>query len=63
MLLQLAISTAMVILTVIIHGLGLSLLAKMVRIEFHEERVHHPRHRDLGLAHADSLFVMQRLRS
>jgi Ion channel len=41
MLLQLAISTAMVILTVIIHGLGLSLLAKMVRIEFHEERVHH----------------------
>ncbi|RDV07625.1 two pore domain potassium channel family protein [Sphingorhabdus pulchriflava] len=41
MLLQLAISTAMVILTVIIHGLGLSLLAKMVRIEFHEERVRH----------------------
>ena len=41
MLLQLAISTAMVILTVIIHGLGLSLLAKMVRIEFHEERAHH----------------------
>ena len=41
MLLQLAISTAMVILTVIIHGLGLSLLAKMVRIEFHEERSHH----------------------
>lgn len=41
MLLHLAISTGMVIVTVIAHGLGLNLLSRMVRIEAHEERVHH----------------------
>lgn len=41
MLLHLAISTAMVIVTVILHGLGLNLLSRMVRIEAHEERTHH----------------------
>jgi hypothetical protein len=41
MLLHLAISTAMVIVTVILHGMGLNLLSRMVRIEAHEERAHH----------------------
>lgn len=39
--LQLAISTAMVLLTVAVHGLGLALLARAVVGERHEERVHH----------------------
>jgi Ion channel len=41
MLLHLTVSTAMVILTVIVHGLGLSLLARVVRLELREERAHH----------------------
>jgi hypothetical protein len=41
MLAQLAISTLMGIITVVIHGLGLNLLTRMVRKEFHEEKVHH----------------------
>ena len=41
LLLQLAISTAMVLVTVAIHGLGLTLLAPAVAGEQHEERVHH----------------------
>ena len=41
LLLQLAISTAMVMVTVAIHGLGLALLARAVVGERREERVHH----------------------
>ena len=41
LLLQLAISTAMVLATVAIHGLGLALLARGVAGEQREERVHH----------------------
>lgn len=41
MLIHLAISTAMVVVTVIMHGLGLSLLSRMVRDELREERAHH----------------------
>ena len=41
LLLQLVISTAMVLVTVAIHGLGLTLLARAVAGEQHEERVHH----------------------
>ena len=41
MLFYLAISTMMVFLTVTIHGLGLNVLAHVIRSEEHEERVHH----------------------
>ena len=41
LLLQLLVSTAMVIVTVATHGLGLALLARAVSGERHEERVHH----------------------
>ena len=41
LLLQLVISTAMVILTVATHGLGLALLARGVSGERHAEEVHH----------------------
>jgi hypothetical protein len=41
MLLQLAVSTLMVVVTVIAHGLGLTLLSRMVRIELREEMAHH----------------------
>lgn len=41
LLLQLLISTAMVLITVAFHGLGLALLARGVAGERHEEKVHH----------------------
>ena len=41
LLFQLVISTAMVLVTVAAHGLGLALLARVVAGERHEERVHH----------------------
>lgn len=41
LLLQLVISTAMVLVTAAVHGLGLALLARVVAGERHEERVHH----------------------
>ena len=41
LLLQLAISTAMVMVTVMTHGLGLALLARSVATEQQEEKVHH----------------------
>ena len=41
LLLQLAISTAMVMATVMTHGLGLALLARAVATEQQEEKVHH----------------------
>jgi hypothetical protein len=41
MLFYLAISTLMVLATVVIHGVGLSLLARIVRAEAQEERLHH----------------------
>lgn len=41
LLLQLAISTAMVMITVATHGLGLALLARAVASEREEEKIHH----------------------
>jgi uncharacterized membrane protein YoaT (DUF817 family) len=41
MILQLLVATAMVILTVIIHGAGLVLLARFMQKELAEERAHH----------------------
>jgi hypothetical protein len=41
MILQLAVSTVMVILTVIIHGAGLALLGKVMQKELADERAHH----------------------
>ena len=41
LLIQLALSTAMVLLTVAWHGAGLALLARAVSGERHEERSHH----------------------
>lgn len=41
LLLQLAISTAMVMVTVMIHGLGLALLGRAVAGERQEEKIHH----------------------
>ena len=41
LLLQLAISTAMVMVTVAIHGLGLALLARAVASDREEEMIHH----------------------
>ena len=41
LLLQLAISTAMVMVTVMIHGLGLALLGRAVADEREEEKLHH----------------------
>jgi hypothetical protein len=41
MLLHLAVSTLMVIVTVIVHGLGLTLLSRMVRFELREEMAQH----------------------
>ena len=38
---QLAIATGMVLLTVMIHGAGLMLLMRLLRIELHEEAVMH----------------------
>lgn len=40
-MLQLAISTAMVMITVATHGLGLALLARAVASEREEEKIHH----------------------
>jgi Ion channel len=41
MILQLIVATAMVLLTVIIHGAGLALLGKLLQQELAEERAHH----------------------
>ena len=41
MIIQLAVSTAMVVLTVIFHGAGLAVLGRMLRGEVHMERSHH----------------------
>ena len=41
LLLQLAISTAMVMITVVTHGVGLAILSRAVAGERHEEKVHH----------------------
>jgi hypothetical protein len=41
MILQLAVSTIMVLLTVVIHGGGLAILGRMLRGEVHAERAHH----------------------
>ena len=41
MILQLAVSTIMVLLTVVIHGGGLAILGRMLRGEVQAERVHH----------------------
>ena len=41
LLLQLVLSTGMVLATVAIHGLGLALLALVVAGERHEEQIHH----------------------
>jgi Ion channel len=38
---ELALSTAMVLVTVAIHGFGLNLLAKLLRVEVFEESIHH----------------------
>lgn len=63
LLLQLAISTAMVIVTVAMHGLGLALLARAVAGESQVERVHHlpplsPRGAVFTLVTVLSLFVL-----
>ena len=41
MILQLAVSTIMVLLTVVIHGGGLAILGRMLRGEVQAERAHH----------------------
>ena len=41
MILQLAVSTFMVLLTVVIHGGGLAILGRMLRGEVQVERAHH----------------------
>lgn len=41
MIVQLAVATVMVLLTVIIHGGGLAILGRMLRGEVHTERAHH----------------------
>lgn len=41
MIIQLAVSTAMVVLTVIFHGVGLAVLGRMLRGEVQMERSHH----------------------
>ncbi len=43
MILQLALSTMMVLITAITHGLGIAILAKTLRGELREEREHHLR--------------------
>lgn len=58
LLLQLSISTAMALLTVAIHGLGLALLARAVASESHEERVHHVAPRSLRGAGFTAIAVL-----
>ena len=41
MILQLATATVMVLLTVMIHGLGLAMLGRTMRSEMRQEREHH----------------------
>lgn len=41
MLLQLAIATVMVLITVMMHGLGLALLGRLMQGEIEQERAHH----------------------
>ena len=41
MIIQLAVSTCMVLLTVVIHGAGLAILGRMLRGEVQMERAHH----------------------
>jgi hypothetical protein len=41
MILQLAVATVMVLITVVIHGGGLAILGRMLRGEVHAERAHH----------------------
>jgi hypothetical protein len=41
MIIQLAVSTAMVVLTVVFHGAGLAILGRMLRGEVQMERSHH----------------------
>ncbi len=63
MIIQLAVSTAMVIFTVIIHGGGLAILGRMLRGEVQMERSHHipgisPRTMAFTLALVLALFVL-----
>lgn len=41
MIVQLSISTVMVLITVIIHGIGLAVLGRLLHGEIREERAHH----------------------
>ena len=41
MFIQLAVSTVMVVITVVIHGFGLAILGRALRGEVHVERAHH----------------------
>lgn len=54
MIIQLAVSTAMVVLTVIFHGVGLAVLGRMLRGEVQMERSHHV----LGLSLRTTSFTL-----
>ncbi len=63
MIVQLAVSTAMVVLTVVFHGGGLAVLGRMLRGEVQMERSHHipsmsPRTMGFTLALVLALFVL-----
>lgn len=63
MIVQLAVSTAMVVLTVVFHGGGLAILGRMLRGEVQMERSHHipgmsPRTMGFTLALVLALFVL-----
>jgi len=63
MIIQLAVSTAMVVLTVVFHGGGLAILGRMLRGEVQMERSHHipgmsPRTMGFTLALVLALFVL-----
>jgi Ion channel len=63
MIAQLAVSTVMVVITVVIHGGGLALLGRMLRGEVQVERAHHiaqfaPRQMAFTLALVLALFVL-----
>jgi Ion channel len=63
MLLQLTASTLLVIATVLFHGTGLAMFARILRKELHEERLHHvpsfsPRSMGFSLALVLGLFAL-----
>lgn len=63
MIFQLAVATVMVLLTVVFHGGGLAILARMLRMEVREEAAHHvpplsPRTLTFTLLLVLALFVL-----